>query len=176
MKPHLPTATMRLTTLAFPALVLCSLSLLPLKADEFTITFFDSMSNVVGTGDFTTDGTCTTCIAGIPGTGLLTFTASIGRDSGGDAFDITDDASIRPVVYFRSTNILSFDGLVDSETSDILNGANTRLEVTLRGVGGTTNDTFTVAPTPEPGSVILFITILALVAWMLRGRLLGLRT
>lgn len=143
------------------------------RADSFNVTFFDSTLTVVGTGTLTTNGVCAGCL---PGTGLLTFFVNLGADSGASAFDITDDNGAAFTVYNRPSNTIGA-GLSNSETGDGLSMQTgpTATFVFASADGRTSlNGTYVVAPNvPEPRSITLFLTGLALVGLFHRRKLLA---
>ena len=139
-----------------PLLALCALSSAPLRADLLNITLSGNPGSLSGNGTFSTDGICSVCFAGL---GLLDLTINIGPDSGMNAFDISDD-SLAIAAYDRPLNALVYSG-TNSETGDILSmfgGTWGLLRGTLVDSG-----TYFVTPTPEPRSLFLLMSIVALV-------------
>ena len=110
---------------------LSALSSVPLRADMFHITLSGSL---LGSGTFTTDGTCVICMPS--GLGLLSLTINIGPDSGMNAFDISDD-HLGPVFYQRGANFLFYSGS-NSETADVLNMVAEPNNWALTGANGNT--------------------------------------
>jgi hypothetical protein len=135
------------------ALTVCSV---PLRADLFNITL--SGITPSGTGTFSTNGTCTTCMLG---SGLLSFTINIGPDTGAKAFDSTDDGALSGE-YDRATNLFFFQA-IDSETGDGIQTTSSTTYALNTGTSGSTvfSGTVTVTPAapavPEPSSVVLLI-------------------
>ena len=112
----------------------------------------------LGSGTFTTDGTCSLCTAG---DGLLTLTINIGPDSGTDAFDISDDGLGALTLYQPPANTLAYQG-TNSETNDFLD---MELNIWFLTQAGTTigSGTYSVTPVPEPNYLFLLMPIVALV-------------
>ena len=139
-----------------PLIALCALSSVPLRADMLNITFSGSLS---GSGTFSTDGTCTLCM---PGSGLLNLTINIGPDGGTSAFDISDDAfTTTHTLYQRPDNNLGFVA-TNSETGDILDMELHIWNLTTQAGSPLGIGTYTVTPAPEPSSLFLLITGVAL--------------
>jgi len=126
----------------------------------FDITLTGNPFSPSGSGTFTTDGICTTCM---PGDGLLSLTINIGPDSGTQPFDISDDFGII-ATYVRSTNSLDYMGR-NSETGDTLHMIASNSNWSLVPATGDQSGigTFSVTPTPEPSSLFLLIPVVALV-------------
>jgi hypothetical protein len=145
-----------------PLVALCAFSSAPLRADIFNITLTGltpSGDELDGSGTFTTDGICTTCT---PGAGLLSLTIDIGRDSGMDAFDISDD-NVTPgsTEYIRPLNLFNYFAH-NSETGDILSMQDSTwalIEAPNVTVG---TGTYSVALAPEPNSLFLLMPVVAL--------------
>ena len=135
------------------------------KADSFQIIF---TGTATGTGQFTTDGSCTMCS---PTAGLLTWVVSIPTDSGPDAFDIVDDGpATTKITYDRLTNTFTSIGTFNSENfGDFFNLFNNNTWI-LSTANGDFAGTYTVSPTgvPEPPTSVLLLSTIVLVGWFRR--------
>jgi len=145
-----------------PLVALCALSSAPLRAsDIFDIKLTRTFS---GSGTLSTNGSCDFCEA--PGS-LSSLTIYIGRNSGANAFDVSDDLlgppfPLGPTFYMRLRNVLVYYAF-NSETSDSLamNGVDWNLSSAGSMIGSGTYSV-TPAPIPEPRSLFLLMPIVAM--------------
>lgn len=114
-----------------------------------------------------------------PAAGLLTFTASLGADTGSSAFDEADDAGRSGLEFLPGgLNLSTLTPLVNSETGDILlltgmpGGGFYSLENGSFSIIGAGDMILTpTAGVPEPRSVILLVTLIALVGYLTRRKI-----
>jgi hypothetical protein len=138
-----------------PVVLACALFSVPLKADFFDITF---TGDATGSGNFSTNGACGSCTPGAGG--FQSFFANFAAGT----FDSADDSWSG--TYTRATNRLGADD-TDSENTAISiflnpNGSGTGIWSMSLPAGRKLNGSFTFSAVPEPSSVVLFTTILAL--------------
>ena len=136
------------------------------RADLFNVSFFNSSNTSVGSGQFSTSGTCLICI--FPST----LTAPT-FEFGDLVFNGAD--TVVGLLYFRPANALSAT-IADSSTGGVLlisptsNFVVASPDFVSAGRVVVTAAT-TPAPVPEPTSIVLFGTTCALMGWRFRKRL-----
>ena len=138
------------------------------KADSFQIVFSGQFS---GTGQFTTNGTCTVCT---PGAGLLTWVVGIGPDTGASAFDIVDDGiATATITYNRTTNTFLSQGTFSSENPGDLFVLSSNGTWVLNTVTGSHTGTYVVtrsAVAEPPLPLLLLLPAIVLVGLKARRR------
>lgn len=141
------------------------------RADQFQITL---VGDLLGTGSFTTDGTCSMCGVVPFGSGLLTLTISIGSFTGPSAFDIVDDDvfDFGGPQYNRSANSLFVPHWDNSEAAGQLDFDQLGTW-DLGTLSGRFIGTYTIAPAservPEPSTLALLLSAVALLVFGLRS-------
>jgi hypothetical protein len=146
------------------------------RADTFNIvfTFVEGLS---GSGSFMTDANCSICTLGA---GLLTFTADIPPDTGVNAFDLVDEPGNFSVTFNRPQDLLN-GFLFSSESDDQLTLRTFTIPfvrtLVLLGPPDIPDEffgsfTINAAPpaVPEPSSVILLVSVVAMVGLLTRRR------
>jgi hypothetical protein len=144
--------------------VLSLISLVPFlaHADVFYISF---TGDLTGTGSFTTDGTCQVC--SFPGS-LLTATVSLGANTGSSAFDTVDDSVA--LNFDRTLNFFDPSIWTNSETGQNLYFLPDRDWELGTNPQNFVHGKYSVSSVPEPGSVSLFLTVIATVTLVGRKR------
>ena len=162
-----------LSRLTLPGLMLLLMTAGTLSADTFNINV-DFGGGLTGSGSFNTDGTCDPCTAGA-GQQLTNFTFTVDDDTLNEA-----EAVANALEYHRAANTLTAHG-------GLLGGdqAPDRLDF-FPGTPGTTGILFvdvddaptgevsatgTISAVPEPGSVVLLVTALAVAVFTARCKL-----
>jgi hypothetical protein len=159
--------------LAVLALLLCAVGA---NADTFQIQF---TGDLTGTGSFTTDGVCAQCQQGF---GLLSFLVDLGTDTGADQFDLAMDANNLDWDPSLGTFLVIHPELDNIETGDKIvlssNPPPPPASVWDWHLISSSGETFTglytiteVSGVPEPGPMILLVTMMTILAVLSRRRL-----
>jgi hypothetical protein len=138
----------------------------------YDITFYSGGTSVVGTGTFSTNGSCTVCFRS---GGLLSFTASFPPDPIFTSTDF-DSASLffdpAPLAFEADSGITNFPAVDTCPCYDLFfneSPGNTWETVPFVGGGGASG-TYTIAAVPEPSSFILLVTGVVLLGFLSHGK------
>jgi hypothetical protein len=164
---HIKNHSCSFLSLALPGLMLLLMTAGTLPADTFDINV-NFGGGITGTGSFNTNGTCDPCAAGST---LTNFTFTVDDDTFTEA-----DANAGALDYIRASNTLvslefvhGGDNTADFVTFDSY--APGFFKISFSDDEGTATAIGTISAVPEPWSIVLFITALAVTVFTARRKL-----